>query len=267
MKPKKLLTPYASGKPALPKGLAAGLLGLAMALIAWQFLSALTGSSLILPYPREVLASVGRLLGSMAFWKAVLGSLVRVLAAFSLSIALGATTGAAAGLSPAFKDFLSPLLTIIRATPVLALILVAMFWLPSTAVPIFSAFLMAYPIMHTSTCTGFLAVDSDLLQMSSVFKVPPSVVFLKLRIPSAQGHFLSGIKNSLGLCWKVVVAGEVLSQPAFALGTGLQNARLSLETAGVLAWAVSTVFLCGASEYLLGRAIRRDGAFRTGAFK
>ncbi len=259
MKPKKP-SMYASGRPGLPQSLAAGLLGLAAALVAWQFLSALTGSSLILPYPREVLSSLGRLLGSAAFWKAVAGTFVRVLAAFFLSTALGAATGAAAGLSPAFKDFLSPLLTIIRATPVLALILVAMFWMPSATVPVFSAFLMAYPIMHTSTCSGFLSVDIDLLEMSSVFKVPAPVVFLRLRLPSARGHFLSGMKNSLGLCWKVVVAGEVLTQPAFALGTGLQDARLSLETAGVLAWAVATVFLCGMSEYILGLAVRRHGA-------
>ncbi|PKL06769.1 MAG: ABC transporter permease, partial [Spirochaetae bacterium HGW-Spirochaetae-9] len=52
--------------------------------------------------------------------------------------------------------------------------------------------------------------------------------------------------------------------PAFALGTGLQDARLSLETSAVLAWAVATVFLCGASEYFLGMAVRRFGAFRVG---
>ena len=261
---RKRPVPPQPGHSSLAQRLASGALGLAFALIAWQLLSASTGSSLILPFPAEVLASLGSLLGSMAFWQAVLGSFTRVLMAFFLSIALGSVTGGAAGMSPAFRNFLSPLLTTIRATPVLALILVAMFWLPSSAVPIFSAFLMTYPVMHTSTCAGFLSVDSDLLEMSSVFKVPRSVVFFRLRLPSARGHFLSGVKNSLGLCWKVVVAGEVLSQPAFALGTGLQDARLSLETAGVLAWAVATVFLCGVSEFLLGLAVRHFGAARAG---
>ena len=262
--PNKWLTSLKPGHSNISRRLGAGALGLAFGLGAWQLISAFTGSSLILPFPVEVLESLVSLSGSAAFWQAVLGTFSRVLIAFCLSIVVGSLTGGAAGVSPAFKDFLSPLLTTIRATPVLALILVAMFWLPSTVVPVFSAFLMSYPIMHTSTCTGFLSIDSDLLEMSSVFKVPRSVVFFRLRIPAARGHFLTGIKNSLGLCWKVVVAGEVLSQPAFALGTGLQDARLSLETSGVLAWAAATVFLCGASEFLLGMAVRHLDAVNAG---
>ncbi len=71
-------------------------------------------------------------------------------------------------------------------------------------------------------------------------------------MPSALPYILSGAKNALGLSWKVVVAGEVLSQPRMALGTGMQEARLSIETATVFAWAIITIFLCGLSEYLFG---------------
>ena len=263
--PSKRLMSLKPGHSDIPRRMAAGALGLTIGFSAWQVLSAITGSSLILPFPTEVLESLVALSGSAAFWQAVLGTFSRVLIAFCLSIVLGSLTGALAGIRPVFKDFLSPLLTTIRATPVLALILVTMFWLPSTGVPVFSAFLMSYPIMHTSTCTGVLSIDGDLLEMSSVFQVPRSVVFFRLRIPAARGHFLAGIKNSLGLCWKVVVAGEVLSQPSFALGTGLQDARLSLETSGVFAWAAATVFLCGASEFLLGLVVRHFGALHTGS--
>lgn len=238
------------------KRFAIGLLGIAVAFITWKLVSGAIASSLILPPPEDVLASLGKLLSSASFWHAVLGTFGRVVAAFALSITLGTITGAASGLSPWVKDFLAPLLTTIRATPVLALILVAMFWLPSTGVPIFTAFLMAYPVMHTSVYAGIAGTNKELLEMASVFKVPGRTRFLKLRIPSSEAHFLAGAKNALGMCWKVVVAGEVLSQPAKALGAGLQDSRLSLDTAGVLAWAAATVFLCGISEFSLGLAAR-----------
>jgi NitT/TauT family transport system permease protein len=221
-------------------------------------------SSLILPPPGEVAAALWRLILSTSFWRAVLGTFSRVVAAFALSIVTGAATGAASGLSSAVRDFLAPLLTTIRATPVLALILVAMFWLPAAGVPVFTAFLMAYPVMHTSVYSGIAETDKELLEMAAVFKVPAKVRFFRLRLPSAETHFLAGAKNALGMCWKVVVAGEVLSQPAKALGTGLQDSRLSLDTAGVLAWAAATVLLCGASEFALGIAARASARRRRG---
>jgi NitT/TauT family transport system permease protein len=68
---------------------------------------------------------------------------------------------------------------------------------------------------------------------------------------------VAGAKNALGLSWKVVVAGEVLSQPARALGTGMQNARIMLETAEVFAWAAAGVLLCALSDALFDRLARK----------
>lgn len=248
----------------ISRRLVAGLLGTAAALLIWHFSANAVNSSLILPGPAEVFQNLGVLFQSRKFWISVAGSFERVMWAFGLSIAVGALTGILSGLYPLVKDFLAPVITTIRATPVLALILIAMFWLPSRNVPIFSAFLMAYPIMHTSLYSGIGSTDKELLEMATVFKVPATVQFFNLRLPSARRYFLSGVKNTLGLCWKVVVAGEVLSQPPFALGTGMQDARLSLETASVFAWAITTVLLCGISEYILGIVVRRFAGEREG---
>jgi NitT/TauT family transport system permease protein len=234
-----------------------GILGVGAAILTWRLAAGFIGSSLILPLPGEVAFSLMRISAHSDFWVSVLGSLRRVVLAFSLSLLVGGITGTLAAMNKPFKSFLAPLLTTIRATPVLALILIAMFWLPASGVPIFSAFLMAYPLIHGSVCAGIEAVDPELLQMAMVFKVPSRIILFKLRLPSASPFFLTGAKSALGLSWKVVVAGELLSQPAFALGTGMQDARLSLDTASVLAWAGATVFLCGMSEFALGIASRR----------
>lgn len=230
--------------------------GILAAFVLWLLLSRLVGSELILPGPAPVVMRLLGLLDDPAFWAAVLGSFERVLIAFLLATLTGSITGALAGLFPLFEAFLAPVLTVIRATPVLALILVAMFWLPSSGVPIFSAFLMSFPVSHTAARAGIRAADRELLEMAGLFKVPLSRQWLQLRLPQAASHMLAGATNALGLSWKVVVAGEVLSQPRHALGSGLQDARLSLETGTVLAWAVATVFLCGMSEFALGSIAR-----------
>jgi len=78
-----------------------------------------------------------------------------------------------------------------------------------------------------------------------------------VRLPAAAPHLVAGARSALGLSWKVVVAGEVLSQPLRALGSGLQDSRVLLETPRVLAWAAATIFLCGLTEWLFGLAAKR----------
>lgn len=237
--------------------LAYGLLGVLVACAVWQLASTKIGVSLVLPGPSEVAHAFFTLMWKSTFWKAVWGTFERVLMAFVISLVLGFCTGMIAGLNTPFRDMIAPFITIIRATPVMALILILMFWFPAGQVPVVSAMLMAYPVVHTSLYQGTIGTDKNLLEMARIFKVPKHTVFFRLRLPAVRGHLASAAKNCLGLCWKVIVAGEVLSQPRFALGTGLQSARLSLDTAGVFAWAITSIALCGISEFLLGLVTKK----------
>lgn len=235
-----------------PQPLLWRLLGVAAFLAVWQLAAALVKSNLILPRPWEAGLALWHLLGGAGFWGAVAGTMLRVLEAFAFSLCFGLGSGALSGFYPEVKAFMSPFITGVRATPVLALILLAMFWFPSTQVPVFSAVLMAFPVIYTSAETGVHAAEQRLVQMAELFHVPKTTIFWRLRVPSALPYLFSGAKNALGLSWKVVVAGEVLAQPRMALGTGMQDARLSLETPTVFAWAITTILLCGLTEYFFG---------------
>lgn len=234
-----------------------GAAGLAIILAGWEIAALAIGKEIILPSPIRVLGAAVSLFPSPRFIADLGATFLRGLAAFGLSFGLGLAAGLATGRRPIFGAALAPLLTAIRATPVLALVLIALLWFPAGFVPIFTAFLMAFPVMVTSASEGALAADPRLLEMASLFRVPRREVFFKLRLPSAAPHLLSGAKNSLGLSWKVVVAGEILSQPARGLGSGMQDSRLLLESASVFAWALAAVVLCGSTEWLLGLAARK----------
>jgi NitT/TauT family transport system permease protein len=235
----------------------AGAAGLGFLLLAWEVASLAMGKEIILPSPARVLGAAIALYPSQRFLADLGATFLRGLAAFGLSAGLGLAAGLASGQKPIFGAALAPVLTAIRATPVLALVLIALLWFPAGFVPIFTAFLMAFPIMATSAAEGALAADPRLLEMARLFRVPRREVFFKLRLPSAAPHLLAGAKNALGLSWKVVVAGEILSQPAKALGSGMQESRLLLESASVFAWALAAVALCGSTEWALGLAARR----------
>jgi NitT/TauT family transport system permease protein len=235
----------------------AGAAGIAFILVAWEAAALAMGKEIILPTPAQVFISALSLYPTPHFLSALWSTFLRGLAAFGFSTIIGIAAGLSSGLHPLFRAALAPILTVIRATPVLALVLIALLWFPSGFVPIFTAFLMAFPIMATSATEGVAAADPRLLEMAALFRVPRREIFMSLRLPSAASHLISGAKNALGISWKVVVAGEILSQPSRALGTGMQSSRMMLESAQVFAWALAAVALCGLTEWAFGLAAKR----------
>ncbi len=237
-----------------------GIVSVVFLVALWQIGAAVVGKEIILPSPARVLTEFISLAPTGEFLTAVLSTFLRGLEAFAASCIVGAMAGFASGRSETVRAALAPLLTTIRATPVLALILLALFWFPSGFVPIFSAFLMAFPVMAASAMQGARAAPPELLEMARLFKVPRAKVFFELRLPAASPYFAAGARASLGLSWKVVVAGEVLAQPRLAIGTGLQSSRVLLDTPRVFAWALAAILLCGLTEWIFGRIVTRGAA-------
>lgn len=232
-------------------------LSTALLIALWKLGALAVGIEMILPPPERVVSVFATLVGTPRFLQALGATALRGLAAFCLSMLFGGIVGFFMGSSVRFKTLMSPALTVIRATPVLAIILLALVWFPSGVVPVFSALVMAFPVVASDVAAGVASADPKLLEMARLFGLSRKSVAFELRIPAALPHLVAGAKNALGLSWKVVVAGEVLSQPSLALGTGMQNARIMLETAEVFAWAAAGVLLCALSDALFDRLARK----------
>lgn len=224
------------------------LLSTAILIAFWKLGALGMGKEIILPSPERVVAVFSSLLGTPRFIEAVGASALRSLGAFSIAMMAGTAAGFMSGISPRFKAMLSPPLTVLRATPVLAIILLAMIWFPAGIVPVFSALIMCIPVVTEHVAAGVRAVDRRLVDMAHSFGASPLDIAFSIHIPSAMPHVLAAARSALGLSWKVVIAGEVLSQPARAIGTGMQEARLVLETAEVFAWAMAGILLCAAGD-------------------
>lgn len=230
---------------------AAAALGAVVLVLLWAATARLVDSEIILPSPSRVLKAAVELFPTRRFLQALAATFGRGMLSFAISLPAGVVVGLASGLSPAFRAVVSPALTVIRATPVLALILILLIWLPSWAVPVFAAVLMAFPVIVSDVQQGVLSVDSGLLEMARLFRLRRRDLVWSVYAPSVAPYLESSAYATLGLVWKVVVAGEVLSQPAKALGTGMQGARVHLETAEVFAWAAAGIFLCALSDAAL----------------
>ena len=83
---------------------------------------------------------------------------------FVLAFGLAMITGMLAGLNKDFSAFIRPLIIVLRATPVIAIILILLIWFDSNIVPIVIAFLTIYPILSRLKKENF--VDTSIEESS-----------------------------------------------------------------------------------------------------
>jgi NitT/TauT family transport system permease protein len=226
-------------------------LGILVLLLLWETASRTMGSALLLPGPLPVLKRLITLAGTERFLLALGESFLRVILGILISVPLGVGAGIAAGLDKRVRDFLSPLFSVIAATPVMAVILILFLWLGPEQTAVFTAFLMVFPVMAANTMEGLGRVDPGLGELFRVYGLSPGETLRRLYIPSVAPFILGGLRSSLSLCWKVVAAAEVLVQPLRALGTGMQQAKAQLETTELFAWTAATVSAAALSQFLL----------------
>jgi NitT/TauT family transport system permease protein len=159
--------------------------------------------------------------------------------------------GIIAGLDARAASFFQPIFTLVSATPVMSVILIAFLVMGADRTPVFTAFLMVFPLMAANTLEGMRSVDPRLSEVFSIYPVSLKTRLRTLYIPTLMPFITGGLYAGLSLCWKVVAAAEVLVQPARALGTGMQMAKAQLETAELFAWTLATILAAALSQLLL----------------
>jgi NitT/TauT family transport system permease protein len=141
----------------------------------------------------------------------------------------------------------------------MSVILIAFLFLGSGRTPVFTAFLMVFPVMAANTIEGMNSTDSRLKELFTAFRMSGGETLRYLYIPSLVPFILGGLRASLSLCWKVVVAAEIIVQPLRSLGTGMQQAKAMLETPELFAWTAATVIAAASTQGILSLVLKQFG--------
>ncbi|MCC5911194.1 MAG: ABC transporter permease subunit [Clostridiaceae bacterium] len=217
----------------------------------WQILHLFIGRDIYVPSPFSVVMRLKELIFLKVFWTSIAFSIYRVIIGLFLSITLGIIVGVISSMNRYVYDLIHPLMTAIKATPVLSFIILALIWLSSSNVPIFICFLMCFPIIWTNVVTGISNVDKKLLEMAKVYGVKRLTVIKKIYLPSIIPYLSAACITSLGLGWKVSVAAEVLSHPRNAIGSHLYSAKVYLDSSELFAWTLVVILLSLLFERIL----------------
>ena len=215
-------------------------------------ISGLISSEIIFPSPFSVFKGIGFIVREEYFWISVLSTVKRGLLGILISMLAGSSLGIFAGLNKNGKIFLRPYVSLIRTTPVVVLILIALIWMSADFVPVFISCLISFPIIYTNTVQGMMNVDKSLVDMAKVYGISKIRILKEIYLPSISSYLTAGVSSAMGIGWKAVIAAEILSLPKYSIGTRLMDAKIYLEIDRVFAWALIAVALSFIFDNLVG---------------
>ncbi len=157
----------------------------------------------------------------------------------------------------------SPILTVIKATPIASFIILALLWIGRDTVPAFITFLIVLPIVWSSVYDSIVNVDVRYKEVGKVFGFNKWQTLRHIYLPSVFSSFMASLGTSAGIAWKAGVAAEVLCTPKYSIGTKLFEAKKYIETADLFAWTlvviILSVIITKLLVYLCNIAAERSG--------
>lgn len=221
-------------------------------LIIWEGVALYIDNSLLFPRVSEIFLSLKNLVASGDFILILWNTLSRLFISIVFSLILAIIFSVASYRYEIVGFLFFPFIIFLRAVPTIAIIIVVLIWSSVEKVPIVVGILILFPILYESILGGIKNVDKNLLKMSKVFKVPTKRVVRDIYIPSIYYSISSNIPSYMGLTFKVIIAGEVLSQESLSIGGEIFINKIYLESSNIFAWIIVVIVL----NYFLEKGLK-----------
>ncbi len=221
------------------------------ALILLWYLASLAIGAESLPSPLAVAAVMAREAGSGELFVHTGFTLWRVVASFTISMAVGITVGLLMGGFKKVDTALDPWLLFFLNIPALVIIILAYIWLGLTEIAAISAVAInKIPNVVVTIREGARAMDRDLQEMATVFRFSRWNRLRHIVIPELAPYIAAATRSGIALIWKIVLVVELLGR---SNGVGFQlHLHFQLfDIASIIAWGLTFVIIMQFVELLL----------------
>ncbi|NLL72622.1 MAG: ABC transporter permease subunit, partial [Clostridiales bacterium] len=140
-------------------------------------------------------------------------------------------------------ELISPLMKIIKSTPVASFIILALVWISSVNLSILISLLMVLPVSYSNILYGLESTDIKLLEMAQVFGLSRWKCIKAIYIPAVLPFLISAMSVGLGFSFKSGIAAEVIGRPSNSIGLNLYEAKLYLMIKELFAWTLVIIML------------------------
>ncbi len=235
------------------------ILGVCFVIFLWWILSFSLHTTLI-PNPWETFKHLFQMLGTSELWKAIGGTLLRLLISFVISFLLALILGIVAGLCKPIYQFLRPLVLILRTLPTAAVIFILIVLTKPLFALFIITFLLIFPILYEAVSSGIQNIDVNImnsLKLDGGVYNPKSL--FKIILPISSPYIFLGIVQALGLGMKVSIMAEVLCGDNFIPGLGrlIYYANQTSDMKTIFAVSIVAILLIGSVDIILSIAKKK----------
>lgn len=223
--------------------------------LIWQSVALIVGEELFVPSPLSVATALYNLLLVGESWLIIFKSIVRVALGMIIATVFGIVLAFVTAKFKLLDKLFSPMISIIKATPVASFVILALIWLGSEMLPVLICSLMALPLIWIAVSDGIRAISKEDMNVAKIFNFKTAKTIRIVYIPTVAPYFISASKTAMGLAWKAGVAAEVIAHTPRSIGKSLSNARIYYEIPEVFAWTVLVIVLSMLIELLYSRSI------------
>jgi len=219
------------------------IVALGVVVVFWAVAALIIGNEFILPTVSDTLGALCSLCLSGEFYLAFLFTFLRSIAAFIFSFISAFLLAVLSNKFNNAERVISPLISVIRALPTIAVVLLLLFWTNSIIAPIIVTILVVLPTTYSHLKSALDTIDKSVPEASRVDGANEKQVFLYVEFPLIKHAVYSSIGGGISLNFKLMVAAEVLAQTANSIGYMLNTSKVYFEIASMLAIVVVTVIV------------------------
>lgn len=219
-----------------------GLLSTVGLLLLWKAVS-LFFLPTFLPSPMELLGAIVSIFSSASAYLIIGKTLQRVFAGLVLSMLVGSCIGLIMGLRRSVGSFFDSWIMVLLTFPSISWAFLSVLWFGlSEVAPIFTVVLIVFPYVTMNVWEGTKALDKELTDMATVFRVRRFLLLRKVVIPQLMPYLFSSLRISFALSWKIALVSEAFGASR-GVGKELMYWFQGTRADMMLAWGASFMAL------------------------
>lgn len=220
-------------------------------ILIWYEIHILIDSKILMAGPKETAVSLKAIFLSDGFFPVIRNSSFSILHGLFMAVLLSVILSVAAYNSCFLREFLKPLILLMKSIPVACFVILALLWVGSDRLSTLVVFIITFPILYSQLLDGFSNIDNGMLNIAKDFRLTFIQKTIYVYTPSIYNAFLTAISLSVGMSFKAGIAAEVIGQPTHSIGEELYFSKLYLESSTLFAWTLIILLLSGISEKLI----------------
>lgn len=250
----------------VPKHSLIGAASGASIILVWAISAQFLGDESLLPSPLNVMNIMLKEVHNGQMWTHLSKTLLRVIAAFTIAMSIGAVLGISMGRNKTLNTWVNPWLIVLLNLPALVTIVLAYLWIGLNEVAAITAVaLNKIPMVTVMLREGARTLDPDLDDMAQSFRMRKSTYLRHVILPQLAPHIASSARAGISLIWKIVLVVEFLGR-SDGVGFQIHLYFQLFDVAHVLAYAISFVLVMLVIEYAVLQPVEQHATrWRTDA--